>query len=209
MRLKAEEEARKKLESEKAIIEAEKKKIDEEKQKLKLVEIERKHIENITQDMVDNVVSNYNVSPEIAYRLLANEAKETAQKEKEEFIQKFSQRQAQKEELKSKPFFKELEKDIDDMVRQDPNIDIATAYTYLRGAKLEDLLDTSKKTTEKRVIADIQDRARRKTQTSSESSSDNTSSLSDFGKKAAMFMGLDPREVAKTIKQRNKESGRR
>jgi hypothetical protein len=116
-----------------------------------------------------------------------------------------TQVQEQKASLKDKPFFSELEKDIDDIISKDPKIDVTVAYNYLRGEKLEELLAKSSKKAEKRTIANIQDRAKRGVVKGSEGQGDNTAGMTEKGKKFASFLGLDVKEVAKHVAKRRKE----
>lgn len=208
MRRKAEEEAKKKFEAEKAALEEEKRRIEAERETLRQADIEKKHMQGITQDRIWQVANDMGVTEEVARQLLYYDAKDKARQEQDQIRQRMDSLKVQKVQLKDKPFFNELEKDIDDMIARDPNIDIQTAYTYLRGAKLDDLLEKQSKTAEKRTIANIQDKARRKVVTST-GDSDSTASLSELGMKAAIAMGLDPREVAQTIKKNKKDYGRR
>ena len=73
----------------------------------------------------------------------------------------------------------------------------------LLGENYEKLMANEKTTTEKRTIANIQDRAKRKTVTSSDKGQ-TIPNLSNEGHAMAMAFGNDPLKVAERIKQNNK-----
>jgi hypothetical protein len=114
-----------------------------------------------------------------------------------------SQRQAaiakQKADLRAEPFFKELEADVDDLVAGDPNLDFRTAFIYLRGERVPQLLKQKEAATEQRVISDVQKRAKTKVG-SKTASGDTAPSLSQRQIQLAKQFGIPLDELAKRVK---------
>ncbi|MDD4890906.1 MAG: hypothetical protein PHU85_13375 [Phycisphaerae bacterium] len=116
---------------------------------------------------------------------------------------KQSQRQAaiakQKADMRSEPFFKELEADVDDLVAGDPNLDFKTAFIYLRGERVPQLLKQKETATEQRVISDVRKRAKTKVG-SQTTSGDTTGGLSQRQIQLAKQFGIPLDELAKRVK---------
>lgn len=76
-------------------------------------------------------------------------------------------RELQLTELKGQPFFEELEPDIRKLMN-DPNVDAKTAYKFLRGERMEELLQTERervaKETEQKLIQSMQEKRKGKVQ---------------------------------------------
>lgn len=204
MRRKAEGEAKAKLEKERAELESARKEIEEIKKKQEEERIERETLESVTQQAVSDTAYEMNVSEQYARELLTERAKNEASRKKAEYYENFNKVQKQKAELKDKPFFTELESDIDNMIKQNPSLEPKTAYTFLRGEKFEELMSRQSNIKEKSMVANMHDKARRKS-VGSDGSTDSTPELSDFGKKFASFMGVDPKEASEVIKTRKRK----
>lgn len=69
--------------------------------------------------------------------------------------------QAEKAKLKDKPYFTDLEAEIDALLPTSEHWTVQNAYEYLRGKNFETLTAKAKTSTQKSTIADIQDQARR------------------------------------------------
>lgn len=114
-----------------------------------------------------------------------------------------SQRQAaiakQKAELRAEPFFKELEADVDDLVAGDSNLDFRTAFIYLRGERVPQLLKKQDAATEQRVIGDVRKRAKTKV-ASQTTSGETTAGLSESNRRWAKIFGIPESELAKRVK---------
>jgi hypothetical protein len=67
----------------------------------------------------------------------------------------------EKAKLRDKPFFAELEAEIDALLPTSEHWTVQNAYEYLRGKNFEKLTAQAKTSTQKSTIADIQDQARR------------------------------------------------
>lgn len=72
---------------------------------------------------------------------------------------------AEKKALESKPYFKELEAEIDAFVEENPSWSYEQAYIYCRGLKHEELLKKELEMKEKRTLANVQDRGKKKVDT--------------------------------------------
>lgn len=70
---------------------------------------------------------------------------------------------AEKAKLKDKPFFGDLEADIDAMLEQSPELSAEAAYIFLRGERFDELMEKAKNKTAQRVTAEYQDRSKRTT----------------------------------------------
>jgi len=72
----------------------------------------------------------------------------------------------EKDALRDKPYFKELEKQIDTMTANNPLLNVDTAYRFLLGdlmiaGKLDEITTSTSKSAKKSAIADLQDKAKR------------------------------------------------
>jgi hypothetical protein len=106
----------------------------------------------------------------------------------------------QKKPLREKVYFTELEPEIDKIVNDsidngDP-INVETAYNYLRGQKLEELMEKHTTTAKKSAIADMQDKLKRGVAAPSESGQAQTMTVKVNTHMANVF-GNDPKEIAK------------
>jgi hypothetical protein len=210
MRLRAEEEARKKLEAEKAKLDADRAELEAFKRQKEQSEIEQKHYNEITPDVIQAVATQYGVTEDFAKAFLTEQAKNNANQELATRQLKMSQSQIQKSELKDKPYFKDLEPDIDKLIVSNPDVDVKTAYKYLIGENLERLMKQTKSQTEKQTIANMQDNARRRSIPSGASDGlDVGSVLSQDGIEMANAFGNDPKKIAQRVKETLKTTKRR
>jgi len=199
MRRKAEEEVKQKYE-------VERQKIEQERIKLEQLQLESKVMSEVANPQaVQNFAYEEGVSEEFARQLLTARAKEKIVEEKERVRQRNENIKRTKDSLRKEAFFNELEADLDKMISANPDIDIKTAYKFLKGDKFDELMSNREKTAEKRAIANVQDNLRRRNIGSSEYDSTSTEGLSDFAKSFNAFAGIDSREVAKHVKNRKKE----
>jgi len=210
MRQKAKADVLKELEAEKLKIDAEKAELETFRKQREQESIERKHLSEITPEVVQNVATQYNVPEEYARALLEEQAKNNANQELAERKLKVSQAQLQKSKLKDKPYFKELEADIDKAIASNPDVDVNTAYKYLIGENLEKLIASTKSKTEKQTIANMQDKARRRSVPTSgaDTGVDVGNILSKEEIEMSMAFGNDPREIARTVKEKLKTKKR-
>lgn len=210
MRLKAEEEARKNLEAERAKLDAEKAELEAFRKQKEQDAVERKHLSEITPELIQNVATQYNVPEEYARAFLEEQAKNNANQELMQRQLKISQAQADKAKLKDKPYFKELEPEIDKLIASNPDADVNTAYKYLIGENLEKLMKQTKNQTEKQTIANMQDKARRRSVPSGASDSlDVGSVLSQEGMEMTAAFNNDPKKIAQRVKEKLKTTKRR
>lgn len=218
LRLKAEEEANRKFEAQRKEVEAEKEYIRQQKELLQSQKIENESYNKfLTPQKIYDYAYQYGISEEQAQAELSqlrdqdveNQKKEIVFQQREEKLREYENR-LKKEELKNEPFFNELEKDLDVLLLQQPNVDIHTAYEYLIGKNYKTLIANEKSNVEKRTIANMQDRAKRKTFSADGGSSEASVSsvLSPDGIEMANAFGVDPRKVAKRVQEQNKNKRR-
>lgn len=146
------------------------------------------------------LTDNPDMTEAVAKRLLKQEQEIKAIKQRDSQREFSTIIQSQKAELKDKPFFKELEADIDKMISAAPGIDAKTAYNYLKGERFDELLEQAKKNTKKSTIADLHDKAKRGLTSPSESLEDDVD-ITDVDTDMARAFGNDPKEIAKYKKQ--------
>ena len=213
MRLKAQEEARKELEAEKLSIESEKQELSKLRQQRESKDAEDRILSQyLTGENIRNVAYENGVTEEVATKLIKLEAQSLIESEKQKVTQKFEAIQKQKQALKNDEFFNLIEKEVDGIVAQNPNVDFETAYHFLVGQKYKELQKkVSEKATQK-TLADVQDRNRRKPVTG-DSGSENTINATNVLSKRAITMaqvfGVDPNKVAKRVKEDEKNNRRR
>jgi len=120
----------------------------------------------------------------------------------------------QKESLKAAPYFAEIEKEADEIVKNNPQTDYLTAFDYLYGkalrtGKLDAMKSEVKKATEKSVIADFQDRQKRGYVGTSDSSSADSIDINKVLDRQAIELsnvfGNDPKDIAKYVKTHSKK----
>jgi hypothetical protein len=201
MRRKAEEEATKKVSAELQKIETEKKEIAESNRKLKEAQREKELYSQITPEHINQVAEHYGVTEDYAKALIERDVKLKIYEQKEADMHRLLALEKQKSEFRSKPFFKELEKDIDNILRDNTGVDVQTAYFFLKGQKADELTSKSKSDTEKRTIANIQDRMKRRSDPTSTAQGVGTNTLSKTTQDINAFLGIDSREVAKHKKE--------
>lgn len=105
----------------------------------------------------------------------------------------------QKADLRSQPFFKELEADVDDLLAGDSSLDFRTAFIYLRGERLPELLQQQEKRVEQRVIGDVRNRQKAQVKTGA-TSGDSPSAVTPRTRQLAKLFGVPVEELAKREK---------
>lgn len=212
MRLKAEAEARTKIESELA----------EEKERINAMKIamEQKLSESRILDEYMNPKKIYEyadkegITEELAEKMLKYEAEKLISAEKAKVAENFNRTQTIKNELRNNSkYFAMVEKEVDDIMSSNPNlVDYVAVYNHTVGSKIDQLEKELSSKVEKRTIANIHDRARRKSVGGSDGGSDENVSPTSYLDKDALAMtlafGNDPRKVAKHVKINTNKKGR-
>jgi hypothetical protein len=200
MRLKAEEEARKKFEAERMELQKLKQEIEAEKQERKIKE------EYLSQDKIWAKADEEGVSETVARKLLEVEAKEVIEAEKRKVRERFELVENEKRQLQKDEFYNEIAPEMEKILVQRPDLNPSTVYYQLKGQMANELFKKASKDAEKRTIANVQDGMRRRNvPLSSGGASDTLSVLSKEGLEMANAFGNDPREVAKRVKQARKK----
>jgi hypothetical protein len=143
---------------------------------------------------------NPNLTEEQAKRAVMQDMRAKAEAKKAETIISESRYREEKRELESKPYFKELEADIETMVKNTPGLTAKTAYNYLLGDRFDSLVKKENDRTRKSTIADVQDRSMRSVERSKDGE-DYSEKLSKFQIKVARELGIPLKEVAKRVKR--------
>jgi len=162
---------------------------------------------NKMQEEIDEYATKHNVSDEDAKELIEKD-KRIKQLEFDTNVRNHKdQATAKKKELANELYFDKLEPDIDKLIQENIDkgqlIDVDTAYKYLLGTKAKELLIDSKKETEKRTLANIQDRAKRTVQKEAGSETQ-TVVISDEAKRMAREMGVDLKKLAKRLAKKRR-----
>lgn len=200
MRLKAEEEARKKFEAQHMELQKLKQEIEAEKQERKIKE------EYLTQEKIWAKADEEGVSEAVARKLLEVEAKEVIEAEKRKVRERFELVENEKKQLQKDEFYNEIAPEMEKILAQRPELNPTTVYYHLKGQMANELFKKASKNAEKRTIANVQDGMRRRNvPSSSGGASDTLSVLSKEGLEMANAFGVDPREVAKRVKQARKK----
>lgn len=104
------------------------------------------------------------MSEELSMRLLKQE-KELADMRKNTEMQSVQARNLQqKAELKDAKFFKELEPEIDELIKN-PNVDVRTAYIFKKGEKMDELIAKAEKAKEAEIMKNLALKKQGKTST--------------------------------------------
>lgn len=111
-----------------------------------------------------------------------------------------AQRIKEKDTYRDRPHFAELETDIDKMISQNPAIDVNTAYNYLLGANFDKFSKAQTSKTQKRTIADVQDRMKRGAEVKPSKGTTEVEVTPSL-RKLARDMGVPIKEVVKHMKK--------
>ena len=199
MRLKAESDAKTKFDAERAELEAMKREIQEQRQEQEI----RSSI--LTSDKIYEYANQEGISEELAEKMLKYEADNQINANKIKIAENFNKVQEQKKTLSKSKYFKLLEGDVDKVLLQHPDAEFKDVYKHMLGDRIDELEETLSKNVEKRTIANVHDRARRKNVGGSDgSSSDSPGELSEFSKRLAGGLGINPANVAKRVKTKRK-----
>jgi hypothetical protein len=165
-----------------------------------------------SQQQVQDVAEKTGVSEEVAKIILEQntklssiEAREKEREFKEIQIQRNYHNELQKKELQKAKFWDVLEQDVYAIVESNPGVDVKTAFNFLRGQKMDELLEQEKSKTVKRTVADIADRQKRG-EISDDGTPDITYTLSTFGQELAQGMGINKSNLAKRLSKLKKRS---
>lgn len=108
------------------------------------------------QAAAQQMAAQYGLSEEVAKRMMAQEREINVLKQRDMMRESQSRNAMLKAELKDKPFFAELEPEIDRLISINPAVDAKTAYYFLRGSdRFDSLLEKARKDAEAKVMADI------------------------------------------------------
>ena len=157
---------------------------------------------NKTQDEIAEYSEAHNVTEEEAKELIEKNKRIKELEFKNQTRDHKDQALVKKKELANELYFKELEPEIDELIQENLDkgqlIDVDTAYKYLLGTRAKELLADSKKETEKRTLANVQDRAKR-TVEKEVGAENQTVVLSNEAKLMAREMGVSIKNLAKRL----------
>lgn len=153
--------------------------------------------------------TTHGITNEEAQRELDRERRVQALENEIKTTKRLSSLEKEKEPFKDKLYFKELEPEIDQIIKENAergtDISVEAAYFYLRGQRLEELMSKKTATAVKSTIANIHDRAKRGVVTPDGSVGDDVDTT-DVDTAMAKAFGNDPKKIAKYVKQQTKRS---
>lgn len=212
-RIKYEAEIKAKYEADRIALEEEKKAIEEQRKEIEKQNIINKHYANITQDKIEKLAYDKGIDETIAREILIRDAQLAANYEINENKRNADMYRLKKESYQNKPYFKAIENQVDQYMRQNPGTDIEIAYKYYLGeliasGKIDDIVKQEKTKTQKQTIADIHDRSRRRGISGGDASNEDVIEPSKILDRESLAMTLafqnDPREIAKVVKSKMK-----
>ena len=112
------------------------------------------------ESAINNYAEKYDVNPETAETLLKQQQEIDDMKQQSQERDRVGIIAQQKASLRDNKIYQILESDIDDMLERMPNVDVDTAFKYLKGERFDELMATAKSTATKSAVADIQDKDR-------------------------------------------------
>lgn len=108
----------------------------------------------------EKIEEEHGISKEIALKIAQQEKQINDIKHQQAIERVKIETAEEKERLKDEPFFNELYNEAISMVN--PGINLSTAFYFLRGQKMPELLQNQRKNTQKSNIADIHDSRKRR-----------------------------------------------
>lgn len=206
MRLRIEKETREKIEAE---LSEERTRIESMKMAAQQELAEKKIINSyLNPQKIQDYADERGVSDDIAREMLQHEAQRLIDGEKHKLMESNRLKQTTKASLRKDKYFSILEPEVESILEANPGADFKAVYAWQRLERQAELDEQLAKSVEKRTIANLQDRSRRKNVGTSAGSTDTTYDMSDFGKQFAISLGVDPREAAKVNKERGRNKRR-
>ena len=116
------------------------------------------------KEEANKYAEQHGLSPELAKELMTTKQELQQLKQRDLARDINARNHQQKTELKDKPFFAQLEPEIDQLVQQNPGVDVNTVFNYLRGQRMDELLESAKKEAEAKVLSDLKVKAKGRVQ---------------------------------------------
>lgn len=208
MRIKAENEIRTKLEAELA---QEKERLRSERQQLAQEQAENKiRSQYITPESIYAKADEEGLTESQAKKMLELEVERIIEVERSKVKERFNHIQTQKQALQGDRHFKLLESEVEQVISNRPDLDFQTVFYHMKGMRSEELDKQLASHVQKRTLADVQDRSRRRISGSDGGSDEHvnpTSVMSAKGMELTNAFGFDPREIAKYVKSNLKKKG--
>lgn len=202
IRLKAEEQARAKVEAEFAERQAE---VNAKLRAIEEKEAEKRVLDSyLTQDKIYEKADEEGVSEEVAKKLILADAQQVIAEERNKVRERALALESQRNMLRADRHFPLLEKEVDEFLAANPNsgLDFQTVYYHRKGQKGDELDKKLIKNAEKRTMANVQDRARRRLGGGDGGSDQDvtpSSVLTRDGMTMASVFGTDPRDLARYV----------
>lgn len=112
--------------------------------------------EEAAREKAEQVAKQMGVTPEYANRLMQAEGKMQQLETQNQSIMQQIQNEKQLMELRNAPFFNEYQGKVMELVNNVPGVDVKTAYYYVVGDHLQEILQNASAGAAQKTLADIQ-----------------------------------------------------
>lgn len=170
-------------------------------------DFERAAAEEAAQQQASQLAEQQGIPEELARRILLQENEINNLKQRDTMREVDTRNMRQKDALKDKMFFKELEPDIDALIGANPAVDVETAFKYLRGERMEDLVKQREQDARKQATQQALNNINGKAHLKSEGSGDEIDTTSVPPETMAMYKRMNPKwtteQIVKDYKKNN------
>lgn len=155
--------------------------------------------EEAAREQAENMAKQMGVNPEYAQRLMQAEGKmQQLEKQNQTIVQQMIN-EKQRMELKNAPFFSDYESKINELVSNIPGVDVKTAYYYVIGDHLNEILQNASAGARQKTLAEIQKNAKSFVEGSGGGDSGTVSIPREMVEMAKVY-GVSPQRLAERMK---------
>lgn len=156
----------------------------------------------LNPDKIWEYADENGITEDMARKFLKQEALLRTQQLKIEAEARQTRVLQQKEELKKNPLYQHFESEVDEILFTNPDVDAKVAFDYVVGKNSHKLTEIFSQKAEKRTLANVQDRMKRRGVSTSDagSSTNHVSILSSDDLELCSVFGTDPKKIAKYVK---------
>lgn len=155
--------------------------------------------EEAAREQAENMAKQMGVNPEYAQRLMQAEGKmQQLEKQNQTIVQQMIN-EKQRMELKNAPFFSDYESKINELVSNIPGVDVKTAYYYVVGDHLNEILQNASAGARQKTLAEIQKNAKSFVEGSGGGDSGTVTIPREMAEMAKVY-GVSPQRLAERMK---------
>lgn len=155
------------------------------------------------EEEIEKIEESEGISRELAEKLVKNEREIAAIKEQQRIERVKINTAEEKERLKDEPFFNDLYDEALKLVN--PDVNLTTAFYFIRGQKLPELLNKNKELQNKSNIANVHDSRRRRGVAGNSNANQATPRLSPDIERMTKVFGNDLQKIASYTKKNLKK----